>query len=76
MKKDEIELLEENEIDELELEKEEDEKESNHRRRIVFLLLFLVLLFFATFGITYTLYTGESVENEHEVITYEIIFPY
>ena len=76
MKKDEIELLEENEIDELELEKEEDEKENNHRRRIVFLLLFLVLLFFATFGITYTLYKGDSGENEHEVITDKIIFTY
>ena len=77
MKKDEeIELLDEVDEEELTLEEIEKDENNNRRRRIIFLLLFLILLFFATFGITYTLYKGDSGENEHEVITDKIIFTY
>ncbi len=76
-KNDEIELLEEEAtLEELEPEEKDEEKENNRRRHIIFLLLFLVLMFFATFGITYTLYKGDSGENEHEIVTDKIIFTY
>ena len=52
-----------------------DDKE-NRRKQIMFLLLFLLLLFFATFGITYTLYKGDSGGNGSEIITDQIIFTY
>ena len=57
------------------LDEKEKEKEDNRRRYIIFLLLLLILMFFATFGITYTLYKGDS-GNSSEIITNNIIFTY
>ena len=65
--------LEDTNSEDNELEKN---KEDNHRRNIIFLLLFLILIFFATFGITYTLYKGDSGENEQEIITDKVLFNY
>lgn len=58
-----------------ELRKEESERKINRIRYIIFILLFLVLLFFATFGITVSIYKGDSGENQ-EIITDKIIFSY
>ena len=56
-------------------ELKEKEAKEKHRRHLVYLLLLLVLLFFSTFGITYTLYKGDSGENI-DIITDKILFTY
>ena len=64
-------LKEEKEL--LELEREQDE-DDNKTRRIVYFIIFIVLLFFSTFGITYSIYKGDT--DNQEIVTDKIIFSY
>ena len=57
-----------------ELEKEEQEKK-DRRRNIFLIIIFLFLLFLSSFGITYSMYKGDSGGN-HEIVTDKIIFTY
>ena len=58
------------------LEQEKLEQEKRDRRRNVFLILICIfLLFVASFGITYSIYKGDSGGNT-EIITDKIIFSY
>ena len=57
----------------LEQEKEQDE-EDNRTRRLLYFIIFIVLLFFSTFGITYSIYKGDT--DNQEIITDKIIFSY
>ena len=57
-----------------ELEKEEQEKK-DRRRNIFLIIIFLFLLFLSSFGITYSMYKGDSGGNQ-ELVTDKIIFTY
>ena len=72
-----------NNIDKKELEEnkiEEDQKENEDRKKdyikyLPYFFLFMILLFFSVFGITYSIYKGDSGEDS-EIITDQIIFTY
>ena len=55
-------------------EKEEQEKKER-RRNIILIIIFMFLLFLSSFGITYSVYKGDSGGN-NEIITDKIIFSY
>lgn len=56
--------------------KEKEEHEKKERRRNIFLIIiFMFLLFLSSFGITYSVYKGDSGGN-NEIITDKIIFSY
>lgn len=57
-----------------ELEKEAQEKKER-RRNIFLIIVFLFLLFLSSFGITYSIYKGDSGGN-NQIITDKIIFSY
>ena len=64
--------LEQDEI----LEETKEEKENKDNRRNIFLIIiFLFLLFLSSFGLTYSIYKGDSGDN-NEIITDKIIFTY
>lgn len=50
-------------------------EEKQSKRYWAYLLLFTVLLFFATFGITYSVYKGDGV-GDQEIETGQILFSY
>lgn len=56
-------------------EKNLDKEEKPSRRYWAYLLLFTILLFFATFGITYSIYKGDGV-GDQEIETGQILFSY
>ena len=63
----------------LELEKDKlKEQEYSRSRSIFYILIFLVLLFFATFGITVSLYKGQEsvVPDDNTIVTDKIVFTY
>lgn len=51
------------------------EEEKSYSKYLLYLILFMVLLFFSIFGITYSIYKGNSGEDS-EIITDQIIFTY
>lgn len=56
--------------------KEKEEQEKKERRRNLFLIIvFMFLLFLSSFGITYSIYKGDSGRN-NEIVTDKIIFTY
>ena len=55
-------------------EKEEQEKKER-RRNVILIIIFMFLLFLSSFGITYSVYKGDSGGN-NEIITDKIIFSY
>lgn len=60
----------------VELENEDDEEEHFYiGRYLPHLFLFTIILFFCVFGITYSIYKGDSGEDS-EIITDQIIFTY
>lgn len=56
-------------------EQYEKKEEKDYRRRIFLFVFFITLVFASTFGITYSVYKGDSGENS-EIITDKIIFNY
>lgn len=60
-------------IDKVEVSQKE-EKESKFRY-LLYLFLLSILLFFGVFGITYSIYKGDS-PNDNEIITDQIVFTY
>ena len=62
------------EEEKLKQEKEEQEKKER-RRNIILIIIFMFLLFLSSFGITYSVYKGDSGGN-NEIITDKIIFSY
>lgn len=56
--------------------KEKEEQDKKERRRNLFLIIvFMFLLFLSSFGITYSIYKGDSGGN-NQIITDKIIFTY
>lgn len=56
-------------------EKKTEEEEHSLWQYMPYLLLFTILLFFCVFGITYSIYKGDS-GSDNEIVTDQIIFSY
>lgn len=52
-----------------------EEKENSIWKYIPYFFLFTIILFFCVFGITYSIYKGDS-GNDNEIVTDKIIFSY
>ena len=56
-------------------EKKEEQEKKDRRRNIFLIIVFMFLLFLSSFGLTYSIYKGDSGGNT-EIITDKIVFTY